>query len=191
MRALVVYELMFGNTREIAEHVASGVRQGGIRSVMVVPACEAHPQIAVAFDLVVVGAPTHAHGLPSTTTRSSAGEQAFKDTDLDLDVDVSAPGVREWLARIERVHARHAAAFDTRVDAPAFLVGKASRGIGRRLHKRGFTMVAAPESFYVDRHNHLLGGEADRARRWGRGLAETMAPVGEVSAPSDGDRRPG
>ena len=66
---------------------------------------------------------------------------------------------------------RRCAAFDTRIDAPAALTGRASKGIAKRLRRCGFDLVAEPESFLVDKHNHLLEGEAERARAWGAALA--------------------
>ncbi len=169
MRALVVYESMFGNTHEIAECVAAGLRVA--HEVTVVAASEATAADAATYDLLVVGAPTHAHGLPGASSRQSAEDMASKDDGLELDVDVSAPGVREWLDSLgERDHA-HAAAFDTRVDGPALVMGRASRGIAKRLSRHGFDLVMGPESFLVDRHNQLREGEADRASEWGRALA--------------------
>lgn len=169
MRALVVYESMFGNTHEIAEHVAEGLRI--VHEVIVLAACEADPADAATYDLVVVGAPTHAHGLPSASSRHSAEDVANKDGGLDLDVDVSAPGVREWIDSLDGAAHRHAAAFDTRVDGPALVTGRASKGIAKRLGRQGFDVVMEPESFLVDRHNHLRDGEAERATEWGRALA--------------------
>lgn len=169
MRALVVYESMFGNTHDIAEHVAEGLRT--VHEVTVVAACEAVGSDVSGYDLVVVGAPTHAHGLPSPSSRHSAEDVAAKDAALDLDVDVSAPGVREWLDALDGVGHRHAAAFDTRVDGPALVMGRASKGIAKRLGRHGFHVVMEPESFLVDRHNHLRDGEAERAAEWGRALA--------------------
>lgn len=171
MRALVVYESMFGNTHEVADRVADGLRTTHL--VTVVPACAADAAVVQDYELVVVGAPTHAHGLPRPTTRRSAEDIAGKEADLDLEVDVSAPGVREWLGALRRAGrpAQCAAAFDTRVDGPPVLVGRASRGIAKRLGDHGFQVVADPESFLVDRHNHLVDGEADRAVGWGRMLA--------------------
>ena len=67
-----------------------------------------------------------------------------------------------------------AAAFDTRLQGPELLTGRASTGIGRRLHHYGFTEVAAPRSFLVSRDNRLLEGEADRARRWAESVFESL-----------------
>ena len=38
----------------------------------------------------------------------------------------------------------------------------------------GFQLVAEPISFLVDRHNHLLVGEEERAERWGANLATKL-----------------
>ena len=66
-----------------------------------------------------------------------------------------------------------AAAFDTRIDAPAALTGRASKGIAKRLRRCGFSLVVEPESFLVDKHNRLVDGEEERARAWGAALAAT------------------
>jgi hypothetical protein len=68
-----------------------------------------------------------------------------------------------------------AAAFDTRIDGPALLTGRASKGIGRRLAHLGYDLVADPESFLVDKQNHLQPGEAERAVAWGAALALSLA----------------
>ena len=72
-----------------------------------------------------------------------------------------------------------AAAFDTRAGAaPAMLTGRASKGIARGLHRRGFEQVVQPESFLVDKENHLEPGEEQRAEGWGARLAATVGPEG-------------
>jgi hypothetical protein len=38
--------------------------------------------------------------------------------------------------------------------------------------------VAEPESFLVDKDNHLLAGESDRARRWADGLVSRLTAAG-------------
>jgi hypothetical protein len=62
--------------------------------------------------------------------------------------------------------------------APA-LTGRASKGVARRLRKLGFTLVDGPQSFLVDKHSHLLDGEADRAEAWGAALAGRMSSMVE------------
>ena len=76
------------------------------------------------------------------------------------------PGLRDWFRTVGRVEGTSAAAFDTRLDGPELVTGRASMGIARRLHHFGFTEVAAPRSFLVTRDNELVAGEAERARQW-------------------------
>ena len=168
MRALVVYESMFGNTHEVAERIGAGLRTD--YEVEVVPVGDAIGRIISDIDLVVVGGPTHAHGMSRPTTRSSASDQAGKDPDLHFEAGADGPGLREWLQALPRHDHGCAAAFDTRVDGPELLTGSASRGIAKRLVKHGFVLIAPAESFLVDRHNRLLAGEAERAEEWAEAL---------------------
>jgi flavodoxin len=171
MRALVVYESMFGNTHAIADHIAEGLRARF--EVDVVSVADATPDRVGGADLLVVGGPTHVHSMTSKTSRNAAREQAEKDEELELDEHATDPGLRDWFDEIEGKGA--AAAFDTRIDAPAAVTGRASRGIARRLKRHGFHLAADAESFLVDKHNHLIDGEADRATEWGKQLAASAS----------------
>lgn len=170
MRALVVYESMFGNTHEVATRIASGLEDR--YEVSVVPVAEATRDHVAGADLVVVGGPTHVHGMSSERTRSAAADAALHGDDLELDLAADGPGVREWLNRIDHVDGVCAAAFDTRVDGPAIFTGRASKAIAHQLERHGFAVLADPMSFLVDRHNHLLPNEAERAVSWGHALAD-------------------
>lgn len=172
MRTVVVYESMFGNTHEVAERIAEGL--GG--DVTVLPVGEAIGTILQDIELLVVGGPTHVHGMSRPTSRHSASQQAATDDDLDLEPDAEGPGLREWFDGLP-ANSGHAAAFDTRVDASAWLTGRASKGIAKRLARHGFDLTVDPESFCVDKENHLLDGEAERAVEWGRHLASVIARV--------------
>ena len=172
MRVVVVYESMFGNTHVVADHVGAGLREQ--HDTLVVPIREALELPIDDVDLVVVGAPTHAHGLTSAASRRSARDTAADDDTLDLDGAAAGPGVREWLKHIEGGN-RLAAAFDTRIDAPAAFTGRAAKGIARRLRTHGFRLMTEPESFLVDKQHHLIHGEAARATAWGGQLASTLA----------------
>jgi hypothetical protein len=171
MRVVVVYESIFGNTREIAERIGVGLRPAGEVDVLHV-AEASHPIVAEAR-LLVVGAPTHAHGLASDHSRAQAHTTAVKDG-LRLEPRADGPGVREWLESLGDGDGGLGAAFDTRVHWPAALSGQASHVIGRRLRRRDFVLLTAPESFLVDMHNRLLVGEADRAQSWGARLAAML-----------------
>ncbi len=172
MRAVVVYESMFGNTHQVAEHIAEGLRSSF--DVEVLSVSEAIGTILHDIELLVVGGPTHVHGLSRPTSRHSASQMASGDDELELEPDAEGPGLREWFDALPRGAGR-AAAFDTRVDASALLTGRASKGIAKRLTHHGFELADAPESFLVDKENHLLPAEAERATEWGRHLASVSA----------------
>jgi hypothetical protein len=148
MRALVVYESMYGNTHVIASNIEDGLR--ATHEVTLVPVTAATSELVSHADLLVVGGPTHLHG-------------------LTLDPDASGPGLREWLKGMEDGQAL-AAAFDTRINGLPVATGRASRGISRLLKRHGYCLVAAPESFLIGQENNLLDGEASRARRWGAAI---------------------
>ena len=181
MRALLVYESMYGNTHAVASAIGDGLRAAGLE-VDVVPVDRAGHDLVSAADLVVVGGPTHGHGMSRAGTREAAIADARKvDSPLVLDPDAEGPGLREWLDAMPALDAK-AAAFDTRVDLPAVLTGRASKGIGRQLHHHGLTLVADPESFLVTTHNELESGEATRAQAWGAQLAARLAAASDQSA---------
>ena len=167
MKAVVIYESMFGNTHALAEAIGAGL--GRECDVVVAPVQEVTPHIIEQADLLVVGAPTHVHGLTRATTRKAAADTAEKDGTLTLDPSAAGPGVREWLDSLGTVSVG-AAAFDTRLHAPAVLTGRASTSISKRLRRHGMSEVVAPESFFVTKENRLEPGEAERAQAWGEAL---------------------
>src|ERR1022692_2994983 len=170
MRAVVVYESMYGNTHLIADAIGTGLAQGF--DVTVVPVAEADKAVVAGADLVVVGGPRHVHGMSRSSTRQGAVDAAAKAAgDLTLEPGADGPGLREWLDALGkcRPHAK-AAAFDTRMAAPAAITGRAAKGVGRELHHHGFELVIEPESFIVTKESHLVPEEANRARTWGTRL---------------------
>ena len=90
MKAVVVYESMYGNTHLVADAIGRGLAGGA--EVVVVPVAEAAPALVAEADLLVVGGPTHAHGMSRPTTRKAAVEQA---KDNAIDPAASGAGVRE------------------------------------------------------------------------------------------------
>lgn len=168
MRALIVYESMWGNTRTVAEAVAGGLADAC--AVDLVPVSDAPAPDTVGVDLLVVGCPTHAFGLSRPATREDARTRGAGE--------VPERGVREWLEDGTSVPLR-VATFDTHVWRPN-LPGWASRNAAKILRRLGGTQVGRPESFYVHGYEGpLLDGELVRARTWGTDLA---ARVG-MSAP--------
>ncbi|MGO9197384.1 MAG: flavodoxin family protein [Acidimicrobiales bacterium] len=188
MRAVVVYESMFGNTHAIADAIGKGIGQGlePVDNVVVVPVVEAGREQLGDADLLVVGGPTHFHGMSRTRTRKWAAATAQKPkNDLVLDRDAEGPGVRGWLRALGHGHTKFAA-FDTRFKGPAVLRGRASRPISRKLRRHGFEVVAKPESFFVTLQNHLEPDEETRAREWGKRLAANVVSNGVASADRPG-----
>jgi hypothetical protein len=172
MRALVVYESMYGNTHLVAEAIARGLRSAC--SVQVASVADARYENVRRYDLVVVGGPTHAHGMSRPETRQSAITSAKHESDnLQLEPNAGGMGLRAWLDMLGLCDG-HAAAFDTRLHAHALLTGKASKGIAAMLRDHGFHLVDEPISFLVDGHNHLLAGEEEQAEQWGASLPAKM-----------------
>jgi menaquinone-dependent protoporphyrinogen IX oxidase len=171
MQALVVYESMYGNTHTVADAIAEGLRTHG--EAIVVPVKDLTAELVEPAELIVFGSPTHVHGMTRPKTREAAVEAAQKtgsELDLDAELDLHAPGLREWFDAVDRLP-KAAAAFDTRIDAPAAITGRASKGIAHRLRRHGATLVDEPMSFFVTKNNHLEAGEAANARAWGARLA--------------------
>jgi hypothetical protein len=182
MKAVVVYESMYGNTHLVADAIASGLREGSLEDVTVVPIDDAEESLVAGADVVVVGGPTHAHGMSRPSTRRAAVDAARKpESDLVLDDDAEGPGLRDWFDSLAKL-ATNAAAFDTRVKIPAPLSGRASKGIAKRLRQHGCTLVVEPESFLVTKENHLVDDEAEHARTWGVRLADAMAAQRRATA---------
>jgi hypothetical protein len=165
MRALVVYESMFGNTRDIALAIADGL------SAEVKTDCvevgSAPTRVPIEVGLVVVGGPTHAFGMSRESTRQDA--QKYSSEPL-----VSAGiGIREWLSRMSADRATAAAAFTTEIARPR-LPGSAARGAAKRLRRAGLPIIAEPETFLVEGSTGpITEGELDRAHTWGQRLARS------------------
>ena len=167
MKALVVYESMFGNTEEVARAIADGLRTR--MEVDLHEVSQAPQQITEPVDLVVVGGPTHAFSMSRPSTRAQALQQGARQGQEAL-------GLREWLAHLRKgPHAELVAAFDTRVQKARWLPGSAAKRAVKVARALGYA-PAGKQSFYVvDTSGPLVPGELDRAEGWGRELATTMA----------------
>jgi hypothetical protein len=182
MRALIVVESMFDNTRHVAAAITEGLAEHG--TVDVVDVADGPPAVPDGVDLVVVGGPTHAHGMTTPDSRRSAARRAASG------LVPFRTGIREWLAALEPApRGVAAAAFDTRIKGPALLWGSAARGATAELRRLGFEPVAEPASFLVKGplgpvHDVLVDGELERARAWGEHLGAGMA-VRDERAPGE------
>jgi len=150
MESLVVYDSKFGNTKKVAEAIADGLRSQG--PVRLVGLDKVPPQKLGVVDLLFVGGPTQAHSM-------SARVRQFVDA-------LQARPARGMVA----------ATFDTRLRMPAVVSGSAAQTIARKLRRRGVRIFAPPESFFV-RGNvpELEVGEAERAAKWAKSVADRLA----------------
>lgn len=167
MRSLVVYESWYGNTRRVADAIGEALLAEGEVAIQWVD--DPLPDLAD-IDLLVVGAPTHVHGLSSVASRENAIERRLEPAE-------PGSGVRGWLDRLPAKHGLAAAAFDTRLDRPILLTGSAAHRIAKRLRRHEFFLVAPPESFFVvDSAGPLKEGELERAEAWAHALAAECVP---------------
>jgi flavodoxin-like protein len=174
MKTVVAYESMYGNTRQVAEAIASVLEEFG--DVEIVSVNDSDPDAANDADFLVVGGPTHMHGLATEISRKGVAKAAEEDQDVQLEPGaVDGPGLRSWLGQ-RSGDGSPAAAFDTRIDRSPLLTGSAARGIAKRLRRRGYEVASDPQSFFVeDSEGPLADGELDRARSWGRSLGASLS----------------
>ncbi len=167
--AIVVYESMYGNSHAVADVIAEG-----LGAATVLPVHDAVDRVGDAR-LLVVGGPTHMHGMATTRSRQMAAAAAQEDGGEKVEPGATeGPGLRAWLRDLPAGDGVRAAAFDTRLDRSRWMTGVAARGIARRLRSRGYELIGT-ESFLVeDAEGPLADGELDRARAWGAQLAKSL-----------------
>lgn len=170
MRSIVVYESMFGNTHEVAERIAANLEELG--EVRVTATKKITPAEVGDVQLLIVGGPTHLHGMTSKASRKSAAQTAEEDPTIDLDDEFGGPGLRGWIKDLPDGDGRFCAAFDTRAHKPEILTGSAARGIARRLRHHGYAELLEHESFTLDGNGPMTEAELQRAHDWGRALAK-------------------
>nr|BEK63465.1 flavodoxin family protein [Kitasatospora purpeofusca] len=176
MHTVIVYESMYGNTREIAEAIADGIhRADPAAAVDCLPVAEAEAELTRSADLLVVGGPTHLHGMSSGMSRrmaasAEAKREGHEEAAREARETAGGEGLRTWFRHLpDTGHGTHAAAFDTR--GAAANSGGAAPGIARRLEHHHYDVVAEPEGFVVEGvDGPLRAGELDRARAWGAAL---------------------
>jgi hypothetical protein len=176
MRALLVYESLFGNTEQVARAIAEGLSRR--LPVHALDVGSAPLTLGSDICLLVVGGPTHVLGL------SHVVRGADSHVDTPVDGRGRAPhgtngsavthgrGLKSWL---EGLHVGAsgvaAAAFDTRVNRPR-LPGSAARAADRQMRRQGMHPIVIPRSFHVRRTTGPLpDGESERARQWGEQVA--------------------
>ena len=163
MKALVVYESLFGNTEKVAQAIADGLSEHGeVELLEVTKTREVTPEH---LDLLVVGGPTHGFSMTRPTTREEAVSRGASHGSTTF-------GLREWLDQLHKGrHSELVATFDTRVSKVRHLPGSAAKGAAKIARGLGYSSAAQAESFYVeDVGGPLLEGELGRAQDWGAWL---------------------
>jgi flavodoxin I len=142
---IVVYDSLYGNTRSVAQAIGNAIPG----EVEVLHVGDVQAADLGAYDLLVVGAPTHGG-------RASDAIRAFLEQ-----IQASAlKGVR-------------VAGFDTRMTHKlARLLGFAAPKIAKALKQKGGTLAGPPGGFYViGGEGPLKEGELKRAAAWAKQLA--------------------
>lgn len=149
MKALIVYDSVFGNTEQIARAI------GQVLGAEVVRVSDVRPEQLSGLDLLVVGSPTRAFRPTPAIARflkgiPANGLQGIRVAAFDTRVSVSDVG-----SRILTVMVRW--------------FGYAAEPIARRLQKKRGELIAPPAGFVVEgTEGPLRAGELERAADWAR-----------------------
>ena len=164
MKAVVVYESLWGNTAAVARAIAEGIGP----EARALSTAEATPEAVAGSALIVAGSPLFAFRLPTEYIRSTIRAKAAS---FPTPPDFSHPPLRTWLEGLPAGHGR-GAAFETRM---WFSPGGATGTILKGLRKAGYAPAARGKRFRVTgMYGPLKAGELDRARAWGRKLASLL-----------------
>ena len=181
MKAVVVYESLWGNTAAIARAIAQGMGP----EVPALSTAEAAGPAMAGVDLIVAGAPVLGFQLPSDSMRHNI---AANPGGAPRAPDLSHPSMRSWLDALPETDSR-CAAFETGL---RWSPGGATSAIGRGLEQAGCRQLVKGQRFVVKgKWGPLRDGELERARRWGTELASAAGdqPTGRQSAGVGDDGR--
>jgi hypothetical protein len=165
MKAVVVYESLWGNTATVARAIAEGIGA----EAQALSTAEASGAALADADLIVAGAPVLAFRLPDEKIRESL---RANPGDAPTPPNLSHPPMRAWLAVLPQGHGL-AAAFETRI---WWSPGGATAAIERGLEKAGYRLVVKAQRFIVTgKYGPLREGGLERARLWGAELGQATA----------------
>jgi len=148
MKALIIYDSMYGNTEKIAQAIGEGLTG----EVKVVRVGDVNPSELKTCDLLILGSPVHGG-------RATPALDTF---------------IKELPA--DSLQGKSVAAFDTRFEAEEKGVGLrllmsviryAAPRLAKAMEKKGGKLVAEPEGFIVEeKEGPLKEGELERASKW-------------------------
>jgi len=157
MKALIVYDSVYGNTEKIARAITGAITPSD--GVKVLRVGEANPSELESIDLLIVGSPTHG-GRPT-------------------------PAIKEFLNKIPANALKNVGvtSFDTRFSAKdkgvgirilVGVLGYAAGRIANTLKGKGGHLAAPPEGFIVEgNEGPLKQGGLERAADWAKGILES------------------
>jgi flavodoxin I len=152
MKAVVIYDSVYGNTEKIAQAIGAGLAG----DAKVVRVGDVNASELQAFDLLIVGSPVH-------------GGRA-------------TPAIDTLLQQLpaHSLEGKRVAAFDTRFESEQQGIGLrilmsvihyAAERIAKDLAKKGGKLVAEPEGFIVEqKEGPLKQGELERASTWAKAM---------------------
>ena len=164
MKAVVVYESLWGNTAAVARAIAEGIGP----EAQALRTDEAAGAVVADADLVVAGAPVLGFSLPTEKMRDGIRTNPGQPP---TPPDLSHPSMRAWLDALPRGEGG-CAALESRLRlSPGGATGKIDEG----LERAGYRRVAKAKRFVVKgKYGPLRDGELEKARRWGAELAKAM-----------------
>jgi len=160
MKALVIYDSVFGNTEQIAQAIGNAL--GSQEDVEILRVSNVKLEQLTGLKLLIVGSPT----------------RQFRPT----------AAINNLLKRIPKngLKGVKVAAFDTRFTMSAIeesrvlpffvrLFGYAAKPISDRLKKKGGELIIPPEGFFVEGvEGPLKEGELERAADWAKQIIATQ-----------------
>ena len=156
MKALIVYDSVYGNTEKIAKAIGGAIT-GDIK---VLHTGETSSSDLKELDLLIVGSPTHG-GRPTPAVKeflSKIPSNALKNVDVtsfDTRFSAKSKGVGVGIRVLVRV------------------IGYAAGRIANTLKDKGGYLVASPEGFIVEgNEGPLKQGELERAAGWAKEIAK-------------------
>jgi len=152
MKAVIIYDSMYGNTEKIAQAIGDGLTG----EVKVVRVGDVNASELKTFDMLIVGSPVH-------------GGRA-------------TPLIDAFLKQLpaHSLEGKSVAAFDTRFESEDQGIGLrivmsviryAAERIAKDLAKKGGRLVAEPEGFIVEnKEGPLKQEELERASKWAKAM---------------------
>ena len=149
MKVLIGYDSVFGNTEQVAQAIGNAL--GSQEDVEILQASNVKTEQLTGLKLLIVGSPTHG-GRPT-------------------------PVIQDFLNRVSEpaIKGINVVAFDTRLSTRLVgIFGYAAGRIADSLKRKGGTLIASPEGFFVKgKEGPLKEGELERAASWAKVIVES------------------